>query len=206
MRYSEVGICNQALVLLRADKIASFEDTTVARACGTLYPEARDRLLEMADWSFARRYKELDQVIDNAFDRPEGFTLYAKPSDCLVPRTLVPKGAPKGHQSIEWEELGPYLMVSASVVSPCLYYTALVTEPGYFSAGFVHLLTLDIAARGALPIARDKVMASQYSQQFTYDSVEVIGRDANRGVQHPTSNNNPDNDSFVNPNGSTTST
>jgi hypothetical protein len=196
MAYSEVGICNLALVLLRADKIASFEESTVARACGTLYPACRDRLLELADWTFARKYVELIEIIDDTVVIPDNYTLYSKPADCMVPRIIVPRGQPRALVSV-WDEIHNYIMVSSNVSQPCLFYTAAVTDAGRFTSGFIHLLTLDLASRGALPIARDKAMASQYAQQFLADQADIIGRDANRGFLHPNPQSNPNNDSFV---------
>ena len=52
---TNITICNQALVLLGADTIASFSDTSndAAAVCNQIYETIKRQTLSMYPWSFA---------------------------------------------------------------------------------------------------------------------------------------------------------
>ena len=59
-----VSICADALILLGASPISSFNDgTDEANSCDRLYPDIRDMALSMYPWSFAYKKVKLARLI-----------------------------------------------------------------------------------------------------------------------------------------------
>ncbi|WP_151767933.1 hypothetical protein [Acinetobacter oleivorans] len=82
MTTTDVSICNQALNRIGAKSIISFDENTEnARRCRALYAPARQTLLRMHPWSFAKRRIQLaPSAIRPAFGYQNAFPL---PSDFL---------------------------------------------------------------------------------------------------------------------------
>lgn len=64
MAASDVDICSQALELLGARRIGSFEENDAAGTCGRLYPDRTNTLLGAYPWRFAQRQAKLDRLSD----------------------------------------------------------------------------------------------------------------------------------------------
>lgn len=92
---SEVEICNLALSHLGdSATVASIEPpegSAQAEHCARWYPIARDSLLEMHDWRFARRRAALAEVINPT---NQWSYAYARPSDCLKMLAILHTDAP----------------------------------------------------------------------------------------------------------------
>lgn len=81
MTTTNITICNQALGMLGAKGISSFEENTEnARRCAALYEPTRKALLRMHPWSFAKRRVQLSPVsthpvfgYQHAFPLPRDF-------------------------------------------------------------------------------------------------------------------------------------
>jgi hypothetical protein len=59
-----VSICSDALILLGAKPISSFNDgTDESNTCDRLYPDVRDMTLSMYPWSFSYKKAALSQLI-----------------------------------------------------------------------------------------------------------------------------------------------
>lgn len=61
-------------------------NNTQAKACKAMYANARDAVLELLDWPFARRRATLGVL---SLTRTEWAFVYSLPADCLAPRRLV---------------------------------------------------------------------------------------------------------------------
>lgn len=196
MNYTEVGICNMALGLLGEETITAFDSSsTRARLCEVHYVLARDRLLELADWSFARKYSVLQQlVVTTSTPVPAGFSLYGIPADCLVPRDFHPPGT-----QINWEVLHGGILVPETVSGLGLYYTYREVSPSRFTAGFTHLLSLDLGAKLARPLTGDSKLAQSLVVQYAQDKEDILGRDANVGSHYRPPDNDFNSETFINP-------
>ena len=63
MSTTEVSICNEALSLIGAKSILSFDENTEnARRCASIYDSTRKALLRMHPWSFAKKRAQLAPV------------------------------------------------------------------------------------------------------------------------------------------------
>lgn len=81
MTITNVSICNEALSMIGAKTIQSFEDNTEnARRCAAIYASTRRGLLRMHSWSFAKKRAQLAPVsthpsfgYSHAFPLPNDF-------------------------------------------------------------------------------------------------------------------------------------
>ena len=88
MANTEVDIANLALSRVRAGTIGSLlEQSPQAEQCRILYPNARDEVLSMTDWPFARFTLQLGLKTEKPAEWQYG---YAYPNDCHVLRYLLP--------------------------------------------------------------------------------------------------------------------
>lgn len=165
---SEVGICNIALAHLGdTATVASLdppEGSAQAEHCARFYPVARDVLLESHTWGFATRRAVLAELVN---DQEEWLYSYAPPSDMLRAIAVMPSGG--GDYS---ESLGPQPFVvevnssGAQVILTNLHeaklrYTAMVTDPTFFSPLFVTALSWQLAALLAGPIIKGEQGADE---------------------------------------------
>ncbi len=196
--YSEVDICNQALAMVGADFIQALDNSTKrARACSAFYPVLRDYLLARLDWPFAKKLKVLTPLDAEqlSFKVPDGWYPYQVPSDCLAPRDLHPPGSRS-----RWKQFQNVLLIPVpSSAEPKLYYTARIENPSLFSMTFVNLLAVGIAARLAPSIAQDKALTSALHKQWMNEQFTVFADDANIGEDYRTYDEEPLNDTFVDP-------
>lgn len=81
MTITKVSICNEALSMIGAKTIQSFDDNTEnARRCASVYDSSRRALLRMHPWSFAKKRAQLAPVTTHpsfgyghAFPLPKDF-------------------------------------------------------------------------------------------------------------------------------------
>lgn len=63
MAFTDIDICNKALLKLGESTISSFDDgTEVASTCGTIYPDYVKSLISAYNWSFARQKVQLAKL------------------------------------------------------------------------------------------------------------------------------------------------
>ena len=82
MTTTKVSICNEALSMIGAKSIISFDENTEnARRCASVYDSSRKALLRMHPWSFAKKRTQLAPVATHpSFGYSHAFPL---PSDFL---------------------------------------------------------------------------------------------------------------------------
>lgn len=81
MTTTNVSVCNQALGMIGAKSIISFEENTEnARRCAAIYDQTRKALLRMHPWSFAKSREQLAPIAthptfgyQHAFPLPKDF-------------------------------------------------------------------------------------------------------------------------------------
>ncbi|MGD9156924.1 MAG: hypothetical protein PVG39_00830 [Desulfobacteraceae bacterium] len=196
MSTSAVSICNLALAEIGEKPIRDLgESNERSRMCNYLYESCRNRQLSAFDWGFARRTATL-QKLDQ--DHARG-TPYQIPSDCLAPRSLHPQVKTKRTFFIEGQKIivPDYLVVEG--VDLHLVYTRKETDASFYTQDFIEVLTLDLASRLAGPIASDLKLAASKKKEMKLAQIEAYSNDASFDSEYPVHDENPHNDSFVNP-------
>lgn len=193
MAYSKVNISNQALALMGAAPIRDFtENNKRARMADVLFEPSRDLLLSKFDWPFARKYKELNQLDLSAEDTPWGEYGYSLPSDCITPRDIWPKGS-----NDSWHIIGEVLFCNQDAVG--LFYTGRVDSAAKYSDTFADLLALRMAVKMCPAITQDKRLTAELKQQYKEETFEAWETDANIGNDYRAYDEDPNNDTFVDP-------
>lgn len=148
-----VSICSDALILLGAKAISSFNDgTDEANACDRLYPDIRDSTLVMYPWKFSLKKVQLAQLIT----APNSAWKYAYqlPGDRLAyPRAVRETASPGAPLYKEWEIQGDQLLTNISTVFIDYQYSA----PEYaWPQYFVQLMKYMLAWHLAEPITEQR--------------------------------------------------
>ena len=194
MAYSKISICNLALAIVGAAAIRDFDEPNKrARMCFTFYEPTKDFLLSRLDWSFARKYKQLNQLALNVDEVPKGMFPYQLPNDCKTPRYITPVGSASA-----WELMGDVLFCRQPG-NVALYYTAFETPVSRFTDPFVNVLSLGIAVRLSPPITQDAALTNSLYKQFISEQQEAWESDANIGNMYREFDEDPNNDTFVHP-------
>ncbi len=167
-----VSICSDALILLGAKPISSFNDgTDEASACDRLYPDVRDSSLMMYPWSFAYKKVGLSRLVTEPVTEWE--YEYQLPGDRLGnPRAVFRSNASGERPVKEWEILGDKLMTSEEeVYIDYPYQTPEFAMPQYF----VQWLKYQMAWHLAYPITEQQDKAA-YWQSVAVGAMAENGR------------------------------
>ena len=151
MSFTKVDICSQALALIRANSISSFqEDSEEAKTCSLLYDSFVKDIFSRYPWSFATKIQNLSRLAVDPEDTKYKCA-YAMPNDWL--RVLAVYDS-NGNLIDDYEISGEDLSNSSNGVNvPILLsnssngvkikYTRYVPEsnwPGYFINYAIHAL------------------------------------------------------------------
>lgn len=164
-----VSICSDALLLIGAKAISSFNDGTDASSvCDRLYPDIRDSTLVMYPWSFGMKKVQLAQLITTptSFWRYE----YQLPGDKLAnPRLVYNSSAQSSPIQKDWEIQGDKLLTN--LTSVFIDYQFSVPEfamPQYF----VQLLKYMVAWHIAETVTEQQDKATKWQRVATGDISE----------------------------------
>lgn len=181
---SIVDICNLGLSHLgnkaQVVSISPVDGSVEADYCARFYPIARDEILEMADWTFARKRAALAALSTN----PSGTWqyAYALPADMLVPRRIMTGNASMHEDdSPDFDIEGTTLLTNEA--DAILVYTAAVDDPTRFSASFSITVSYKMGAYLAGPLLRAEAgsNAAQGLHNIAKKMVaEAMATDANR--------------------------
>jgi len=127
--------------------------------------------------------------------------VFAIPSDCLTPLNLLPRMSPRRNYKIEG---GRVILPGAEPTEPLGYdlylqYTFRCTDTTKFSSSFIDILALDLALRMCVPLTQDRKLAGELRGELRMAQMENGAEDANRGDEYRYPDEDPDEDSFVNP-------
>jgi len=153
---SEVVICNLALSHLgnraRVASISPPDGSVEADYCARFYGHARDEMLEMADWAFARTRVALALAPANISD--VWTYAYQLPSDCVLPRRIITSSGTDNETDSErfFQESDLLYTHKEGAV---LAYTRAITDPTKFKPSFVTALSYLIAAYLAGPLIKN---------------------------------------------------
>ncbi len=156
-----VSICSDALIMLGAKAITSFNDgTDESSVCDRLYPDIRDSTLMMYPWSFSMKKIALARLVTT----PTSFWKYEYllPGDRLGnPHSVRDSAAIGSFISAEWEIQGDKLLTNLETVYiDYQYQTPEYALPQYF----VQLLKYMVAWHIAEPITEQGEKASRWRQ------------------------------------------
>jgi hypothetical protein len=151
-----ITICSDALLMLGAKAISSFNDgTDESSVCDRLYPDIRDSTLMMYPWSFSMKKIALARLIT----APGSVWKYAYqlPGDRLgSPRAVYDSAAVGSTPRKEWEIQGDQVLTNLeSVYIDYQYSTPEFAMPQYF----VQLLKYQVAWHIAEPITEQSEKA-----------------------------------------------
>jgi hypothetical protein len=156
---TSVSICSDALILLGAKPISSFnEGTDEANTADRLYPNIRDSALMMQPWSFAYKKVKLSRLLTTPVS--EWKYKYQMPGDALGnPRAAFNTSEPYARPVKEWEIQGTELMSNElDVYIDYPYRTPEFAMPSYF----VQFLKYMMAWHLAYPISEQQDKASYW--------------------------------------------
>ena len=150
MATSDTKICNVALGMAGISRISSIDgQTTVEKDCRAIYDDARNDVLAVHDWPFARHFQQLSQLSGSPLS---GYSYaYQLPADCVRPIRL---NGPKQTFEVIGDEL--HCDVSTDVV---LRYTRMITDAAKFTAAFATLMQYRLAPTLAMMIKKDKKLS-----------------------------------------------
>jgi len=164
--------------------------------CDVFFDTCRDLLLSKFDWPFARRYKKLQLLDATNMVVPEGEYVYQLPEDCRTPWVIQKRG-----NDTPWCVMGSQLYCKLGN-DVYLYYTAQETNPSVFTDTFVNLLSLLLAVKMGPALTQDKDLIKLITGQYGMAQAESWESDANVGDSYREHDEDPNNDTFVNPPGS----
>jgi len=155
---SALSICSDALILLGAAPISSFnEGTDEANTCDRLYPDVRDATLQMYPWSFSFKKVQLARTINTPVN--EWTYEYTLPSDRIGPPRAVFNSTSVGARPMtRWEIYGDKILTDeTTIVIDYQYSVSESVMPVYF----IQLLKYQMAWHLAEPIT-DQVQKTDY--------------------------------------------
>lgn len=164
-----VSICSDALLLIGAKAISSFNDgTDESSVCDRLYPDIRDSTLSMYPWSFSMKKVQLAQLITTPTTvwRYE----YQLPGDKLSnPRAVYNSANPGSPVQKDWEIQGDKLLTNLTSV----YIDYQFSVPEYaMPQYFVQLLKYMVAWHIAETITEQQDKATKWQRVATGDISE----------------------------------
>lgn len=141
-----VSICSDALLLIGAKAISSFNDgTDESSVCDRLYPDIRDSTLVMYPWSFGMKKVQLAQLVT----APTTVWTYAYqlPGDKLAnPRAVYNSANPGSPVQKDWEIQGDSLLTNlTSVYIDYQYSVPEYAMPQYFVQLLKYMVAWHIA-------------------------------------------------------------
>ena len=150
---TSVAICSDALILLGAKPISSFNDgTDEANSCDRLYPDVRDMTLSMYPWSFAYKKIRLARLVTTPVS--EWKYEYQMPGDRLGnPRAVFETNTAYARPVKLWEIQGDKLLTNyEDIYIDYPFQTPEFAMPQYF----VQLLKYMMAWHLAYPITEQE--------------------------------------------------
>lgn len=154
MSTTKVSICNEALSLLGAKSIQSFEENTeTARRCASIYDSTRRTLLRMHPWSFAKKRMQLAPVSTYpSFGYQYAFQL---PSDFV---RIIDTGLDV------YEVEGRHILANTNLIN--LVYVADEENEGIWDSLFAECMVLYLTNKLGKPITGSQTEADSAWQKL----------------------------------------
>lgn len=156
---SKIDICNQGLVLIGANTIASFTDnTTESKVANQLYETTLRSMLTKARWRFATKQAQLSKLATNPLDKWD--SAYQIPNDAILIHTLTVSDNVIVFDRYN-EELYTNTGTNDTVVCHYTYQPHEAEFPDYFTQALV----FELASLFAGAIARNDNLSILYQKR-----------------------------------------
>lgn len=171
---TQVGIANQALSLLGANLIISFDDgTTEANLVKANYDDVRDAVLEESNWSFAARWLDLPPL---ASPPPgEYSSAFALPPDVI---RVIFVGEDFNHPE-QWQREGNNIRKDGDRCKCQVVWRE--TNPNAYSPMFNQALAARLAAEMSIALTNSDVLYQQYITIYEGKLDKAINNDSSQG-------------------------
>ena len=172
MANSKFDICNKALVLVGANTITSFnQSTTESKVANNLYESTLENLLTRCRWRFASKQTQLSKNTTNPDARYE--SSYALPADALVIHTVT-----VSDDVIKYDRYGQNLFTDTTssdiVIADYTFQPSESDFPPYFK----QTLVFELASLFAGAIARNDQLSELYHKRSIAQLAIAKGLDA----------------------------
>lgn len=161
---TDVGICSQALLLLRANTISSMSgDSNEAEICNTLYKPFIKSLLTLHPWTFAMKKRQLNQdTTAPAFGYPYSHIV---PAEALLVWGVYDTDSDGAAPIVDFEMFGVeggrrIYSDYSTLYADYTVYTAESNWPPYFEQFVVNAL----AAHLAMPVTGSATLMEYYDK------------------------------------------
>lgn len=150
----DIQICSNALLMVGADEINSFEDESQeAKLCASLYERTVRAMLELYPWRFSMKQASLNKVAN--FTPIAGYAYaYQLPTDRL-------RAVFKPYSTTDYRIVGDKLYTSASEFK--VEYQARPAE-SIWSESFTRAVEFDMARALSIALLEDDSRADKYNQ------------------------------------------
>lgn len=157
---TSVSICSNALLILGAQPINSFDDANDrARIAANLYPQVRDEMIRAHAWNCAiKRVILAPDVSTPPFDYAYQFTL---PGDWVRTLSVGEYG-----QEFDYRSEGRRILADTNTLP--LRYVFSNTNEGSWDAGMIESVTMRMAARMAYAITQSAALSEQLAKESEY--------------------------------------
>lgn len=189
--YSKLQLANEALSLIEANLISSFDDgTNEADSISLWYNSFIDDVFSSNYWRFAITAKQLSQ--DAGYDRPMlGYTrAFIIPAECQVILGCFLPNTDRPFK--DWTRTGVHILTNPDeIIAQFTTYPAEETWPGYFKSFAAYALAAKIAKEitGSVDIAK-AMKEEAYGPPNTYNKggrwADAASRDAMAYPKHET--------------------
>lgn len=172
MTDSKFDICNQALVLVGANTITSFEEnTTESKVANQLYETSLENLLSRCRWRFATKQQQLSRLTETPTARWSA--KYSLPSDALILHTVT-----IGDNVIEYDRYSTEVFCDATsadiVVADYTFQPSEADFPPYFKQALV----FELASLFAGAIARNDQLSTLYQNRAMTQTAYAKSQDS----------------------------
>ncbi|MGE4298095.1 MAG: hypothetical protein AB7E47_08715 [Desulfovibrionaceae bacterium] len=176
MATSVIEICNNALLDLGEDTIASLaDDTKQARLCNQRWPGVRDAVLRAHPWNCCMRQAELAASAEAPAWK--WACQYPLPADFL---RIIALSSAAGQDIRDWEVQGRAVLCDES--APIyLSYVRRETDPQQYDALLAESLAARMSAVLAYPLTGSTSLAEALWQAYQSKVTEARGVDAREG-------------------------
>jgi hypothetical protein len=159
MALSKFDICNQALVLVGANTITSFEqNTTESIVANQLYDTTLEDLLTKCRWRFASRQQQLSKNTNNPDARYE--SSYILPSDAIILHTIT-----VADDVIIYDRYGQNIFTNTTSSDTVVADYTFQPSEGSFPPYFTKVLVFELASLFAGAIVRNDRLSNLYIER-----------------------------------------
>lgn len=172
MTDSKFDICSQALVLVGANTVNSFdENTTESKVSEQLYESTLENLLTRCRWRFATKQQQLSKLTTNPLGRYD--SAYQVPSDALQIHTVS-----LSDSIIEYDRYGNEIYADTSASDILIADYTFQPSEADFPPYFKQALVFELASLFAGAIARNDTLSQLYSNKASIQLTVAKGQDS----------------------------